>query len=76
MALFVVMTVVGLVFGIYFIFLQYFVLLVEVILFAILLTVEGLELIIGFFACWQFQSYEKQQWSIIFSHVIKLDGHL
>lgn len=61
MALFVLMTVIGLVFAIYFIFLQYFVLLVEVILFAILLAVEGLELIIGFFACWQFQSYEKQQ---------------
>jgi hypothetical protein len=61
MAVFVLLTLVGLAFAIYYIFLQYFVLLVEVILFAGLLVFEGLELILGFFACWQFQSYEKQQ---------------
>lgn len=38
MAVFVVMTMLGLVFGIYYIFLQYFVLLVEVILFAIMIV--------------------------------------
>ena len=61
MAVFVLLTLVGLVFSIYFIFLQYFVLLVEVIMYALLLVVEGLQLILGFLACWQFQSYEKQQ---------------
>jgi len=57
MAVFVLLTMVGLVFGIYYIFLQYFVLLVEVIMFALLIVLEGLELILGFFACWQFQTY-------------------
>ena len=61
MTVFVILTLIGLVFGIYYIFLQYFVLLIEVILFAILLGMNGLELIIGLFTCWQFQSYEKQQ---------------
>ncbi len=61
MAIFVLLTMVGLVFGIYYIFLQYYVLLVEVILFALMIVLEGLELILGFFACWQFQTYEKQQ---------------
>lgn len=61
MAVFVLLTLVGLVFSVYFIFLQYFVLLAEVIAFAVLLVVEGLQLILGFLACWQFQSYEKQQ---------------
>jgi hypothetical protein len=61
MAIFVLMTMVGLVFGIYYIFLQYFVLLVEVILFVLMIVLEGLQLILGFFACWQFQTYEKQQ---------------
>jgi hypothetical protein len=61
MAVFMVLTLVGLIFGIYYIFLQYYVLLVEVILFAVLLVFNGTQLIIGFFACWQFQSYEKQQ---------------
>jgi hypothetical protein len=57
MAVFVLLTMVGLVFGIYYIFLQYFVLLVEVVMFALLIVLEGLELILGFFACWQFQTY-------------------
>ena len=61
MTLFVILTMIGLVFGIYYIFLQYFVLLIEVILFAIMLSINGFELIIGLFTCWQFQSYEKQQ---------------
>jgi hypothetical protein len=33
------------------------VLLVEVVMFALLIVLEGLELILGFFACWQFQTY-------------------
>jgi hypothetical protein len=41
--------------------LQYYVLLVEIIVFAGLLVLNGLEIIVGFFACWQFQTYEKQQ---------------
>lgn len=57
MAVFVLLTMVGLAFGIYYIFLQYFVLLVEVILFALLIVLQGLQLILGFFACWQFQTY-------------------
>lgn len=57
MAVFVVLTMLGLVFGIYYIFLQYYVLLVEVILFVLLIVLQGLELILGFFACWQFQTY-------------------
>jgi hypothetical protein len=61
MAVFVLLTIIGLVFSIYYIFLQYFVLLVEVILFAIMIVLESLQLILGFFACWQFQTYEKQQ---------------
>ena len=61
MALFLILSMIGLLLAAYFIFLQYYVLLVEVILFAGLLVIEGLEVILGFFACWQFQSYEKQQ---------------
>jgi hypothetical protein len=38
MAIFVLLTMLGLVFGIYYIFLQYYVLLVEVILFALLIV--------------------------------------
>ena len=55
------LTMVGLALSIYYIFLQYYVLLIEIILFAGLLILNGLEIILGFFACWQFQSYEKQQ---------------
>lgn len=47
--------------GIYFLVIQYYVLRVEVILLVILVVLNGLELILGFFSCWQFQSYEKQQ---------------
>jgi fatty-acid desaturase len=61
MALFVVLTLVGLLFSVYYLFLQYFVLLVEILLFVVLFVLNVLQLIIGFFACWQFQSYEKQQ---------------
>lgn len=38
MAIFVLLTMFGLVFGIYYIFLQYYVLLVEVILFSLLIV--------------------------------------
>lgn len=61
MAVFVVLTMVGLLFSVYYLFLQYFVLLVEIVLFVVLLVANVLEMIMGFFACWQFQSYEKQQ---------------
>ena len=61
MSVFVILTIVGLVFSVYYLFLQYFVLLVEIVLFVILLVANALELILGFFACWQFHSYEKQQ---------------
>ncbi len=61
MSPFLVLTMVGLALSIYYIFLQYYVLLIEIILFAGLLILNGLEIILGFFACWQFQSYEKQQ---------------
>lgn len=61
MAFFIIMNLVAFILGIYYIFLQYYVLLVEIIVFAILLIIDGLEIILGFFACWQFQSYEKQQ---------------
>ena len=60
------MNLIAFILGIYYIFLQYYVLLVEIIVFAILLIINGLEIILGFFACWQFQSYEKQQWYFIF----------
>jgi len=61
MAVFVIMTIIGVAFPIYYIAIQYFVLLIEIILFVGLLVFLGLEIIVGFFACWQFQSYEKQQ---------------
>jgi hypothetical protein len=61
MAVFLMMGLGGIILAVYYIFLQYYVLLIEVILFAGLLILCGLEMILGFFACWQFQSYEKQQ---------------
>lgn len=57
MALFLILSLGGIILAIYYIFLQYYVLLIEVILFAGLLVLNGLEIILGFFACWQFQSY-------------------
>lgn len=57
------MTLIAIVFSIYYLFLQYYVLQVEVILFVILLVGNVLDLTFGFFSCWQFQSYEKQQWA-------------
>lgn len=74
MVLFLILTLIGLVFSIYYIFLQYFVLLIEIILFVGLLIFNCLELIIGFFSCWQFQSYEKQQWFLYMS--IKLSNSI
>lgn len=59
--MFLVLNLGALILGIYFIFLQFYVLLVEVLLFAGSLVLIGLDIIFGFFACWQFQSYEKQQ---------------
>jgi hypothetical protein len=57
MALFLMLTLLGLLLCIYYIFLQYFVLLIEIIAFSGLLILNGLEIILGFLACWQFQSY-------------------
>lgn len=61
MVFFMLVTLVGLFFSIYFIVIQYYVLLIEIIMILILLIIDAIEIIIGFFACWQFQSYEKQQ---------------
>ena len=61
MAVFLVMSLGGIILAVYYIFLQYYVLLIEVLLFAGLLILCVLEMVLGFFACWQFQSYEKQQ---------------
>ena len=75
MAFFIIMNLVAFILGIYYIFLQYYVLLVEIIVFAILLIIDGLEIILGFFACWQFQSYEKQQWFSYSSYTNHLFGY-
>lgn len=61
MFLFVLLTLVGVFLSIYFIVIQYYVLLIEIILVVILLVTDALQLILGFFSCWVFQSYEKQQ---------------
>lgn len=45
----------------YFVFLQYYILLVEVILYAVTLVLQVFELLISFACFWQFKSYEKQQ---------------
>lgn len=57
MVFFMIATLIGLVFSIYFIVIQYYVLLIEIIMIIILLIIDAFEIIIGFFACWQFQSY-------------------
>lgn len=57
-------TLAAIVFSIYFVVIQYYVLLIEIIMILILLVTDVFELLIGFFSCWQFQSYEKQQWLI------------
>lgn len=58
---FVIATLGGLILGIYFIVIQYYLLLIEMILVLIALVACGFEILLGFFSCWQFQSYEKQQ---------------
>lgn len=45
----------------YFVFLQYYILLAEVLLYAITLVLLVFELLISFACFWQFKSYEKQQ---------------
>lgn len=61
MLFFMLATLAAIVFSIYFVVIQYYVLLIEIIMILILLVTDVLELLIGFFSCWQFQSYEKQQ---------------
>lgn len=62
---FILATLVAIFFSVYFLVIQYYVLLVEVILMIIIMVCNVFELLLGFFSCWQFQSYEKQQWSNI-----------
>jgi hypothetical protein len=58
---FIFMTLVGIFFCIYFMFIQYYVMLIEQIFFVVLIILNAMEMLFGFFSCWQFQSYEKQQ---------------
>ena len=58
---FILATLVAIFFSVYFLVIQYYVLLVEVILMIIIMVCNVFELLLGFFSCWQFQSYEKQQ---------------
>ena len=61
MVIFLLLNLGAIILGIYFIFLQFYVLLIEILLFAATLVLAGLDIFFGFFACWTFQSYEKQQ---------------
>jgi hypothetical protein len=61
MVVFIIGTLLGMILCIYFIVMQYYVLLIEIIMIALLLAADVFEVLIGFISCWQFQSYEKQQ---------------
>lgn len=56
------LTLVCMVGAFYFVFLQYYILLVEVLLYALTLVLLVFELLISFACFWQFKNYEKQQW--------------
>lgn len=58
---FIFLTLGSMILVIYFMVIQYYLLLVELILFVVMIVANGLELLLSFFSCWQFQSYEKQQ---------------
>lgn len=55
--MFILMTLLMVLIGFYFIFLQYFVLRVEIIFFVLLIALGALELVFSLGAWWQFQTY-------------------
>lgn len=61
MTVFIFVTLIAVIFCIYFLVIQYYVLLAELLLMVIMVLMNAFEFLFGFFSCWQFQSYEKQQ---------------
>ena len=60
MIMFIVLALVSILGCFYFMFIQYYVLMIEIIFNVITAVVVVLELVLGFTLFWQFKSYEKQ----------------